>query len=251
LRQSPYSTPIHTGIAYADNYLIDFKFGIIMDVEASRAIRQAEVGAARTMIERTEARFEIKPDWLAADTAYGSAPNLDWLVNDKHIAPYIPVIDKSKRSDGIFSREDFSYDAERDCYTCPAGKTLTTTGKLVNGGATLLYRARGHDCAPCPLKSRCCPKEPVRKIPRDVNEAARDVARALTRTEAYAQTRRDRKKVEMLFARLKRILRLGRLRLRGPRGAQFEFTLAAIAQNLRRLAKLAARPPDMTAECVA
>lgn len=60
-----------------------------MDVEASRAIRQAEVGAARTMIERTEDRFEIKPNWLAADTAYGSAPNLDWLVNDKDIAPYI------------------------------------------------------------------------------------------------------------------------------------------------------------------
>jgi hypothetical protein len=84
-----------------------------------------------------------------------------------------------------------------------------------------------------------------------VNEAARDVARALTRTEAYVQTRRDRKKVEMLFAHLKRILRLGRLRLRGPRGAQFEFTLAAIAQNLRRLAKLAVHPPDMTAACVA
>jgi transposase len=237
--------------AYADNYLIDIKFGIIMDVEASRAIRQAEVGASRTMIERTEARFGITPDWLAADTAYGSASNLDWLVNDKAIAPYIPVIDKSKRTDGTFSREDFSFDVERNVYTCPAGKTLTTTGKLVNGGATLLYRARGHDCAPCPLKSRCCPKEPVRKIPRDVNEAARDVARALTRTEAYAQTRRDRKKVEMLFAHLKRILRLGRLRLRGPRGAQFEFTLAAIAQNLRRLAKLAARPPDIAAECVA
>jgi hypothetical protein len=62
---------------------------------------------------------------------------------------------------------------------------------------------------------------------------------------------RDRKKVEMLFAHLKRILRLGRLRLRGPRGAQFEFTPAAIVQNLRRLAKLAARPPDMTGECVA
>ena len=230
--------------AYADNYLIDIKFGIIMDVEASRAIRQAEVGASRTMIERTEARFGITPDWLAADTAYGSASNLDWLVNDKAIAPYIPVIDKSKRTDGTFSREDFSFDVERNVYTCPAGKTLTTTGKLVNGGATLLYRARGHDCAPCPLKSRCCPKEPVRKIPRDV-------ARALTRTEAYAQTRRDRKKVEMLFAHLKRILRLGRLRLRGPRGAQFEFTLAAIAQNLRRLAKLAARPPDIAAECVA
>ena len=116
--------------AYADNYLIDVKFGIIMDVEASRAIRQAEVGASRTMIERTEATFGIKPEWLAGDTAYGSAPNLDWLVNTKDIAPYIPVIDKSQREDGTFSREDFIYDAERNTYTCPAGKTLTTTGHV-------------------------------------------------------------------------------------------------------------------------
>ena len=118
--------------AYADNYLIDVKFGIIMDVEASRAIRQAEVGAAKTMIERTEERFGLKPERLAADTAYGSAANLNWLVNEKQIAPHIPVIDKSKREDGTFSREDFTFDKARDIYTCPAGKILTTTGRIVN-----------------------------------------------------------------------------------------------------------------------
>ena len=90
--------------AYADNYLIDVKFGIIMDVKATRAIRQAEVGAAKTMIERTEERFDIKPAYLAADTAYGSAETLNWIVNEKRIAPHIPVIDKSKREDGTFSR---------------------------------------------------------------------------------------------------------------------------------------------------
>ena len=116
--------------AYADNYLIDVKFGIIMDVEASRAIRQAEVGASRTMIERTEATFGIKPQWLAADTAYGSAANLDWLVNEQKVAPYIPVIDKSQRDDGTFSREEFIFDKERNIYICPANKALTTTGRL-------------------------------------------------------------------------------------------------------------------------
>ena len=86
---------------------------------------------------------------------------------------------------------------------------------------------------------------------RDVNEDARDIARALAKTEAFARSRRDRKRVEMLFAHLKRILRLGRLRLRGPCGAQDEFTLAAIAQNLRRLAKLVARPPPALDACLA
>jgi len=230
--------------AYADNYLIDVKFGVIMDVEASRAIRQAEVGASKTMIERTEERFDIKPEWLAADTAYGSGANLNWLVKDKKIAPHVPVIDKSNRDDGTFSREDFTFDKERNVYICPAGKILTTTGRLVNDGeTTLLYFASVLDCRSCLLRARCCPKMPARRIPRSIYEEARDVARALAKTKAFAQSRRDRKRVEMLFAHLKRILRLGRLRLRGPRGAQFEFTLAAIAQNLRRLAKLVARPP--------
>src|SRR5499425_33448 len=94
--------------AYANNYLIDVKFGVIIDVEASRAIRQAEVGAAKTMIDRTEERFGLKPDRLAADTAYGSAPTLHWLVDQRNIAPHIPVIDKSKREDGTLSREDFT-----------------------------------------------------------------------------------------------------------------------------------------------
>jgi transposase len=236
--------------AYSDNYLIDVKFGVIMDVEASRAIRQAEVGAAKTMIDRTEERFGLKPERLAADTAYGSAATLNWLVNDKKIAPHIPVIDKSKREDGTFSREDFTFDQERDIYTCPAGKTLTTTRKVVNDDQ-LLYRASKLDCDPCPFKMRCCPKEPARKIPRSIHEDARDAARSLAGTEAFERSRHERKRVEMLFAHLKRILRLGRLRLRGPCGAQFEFTLAAIAQNLRRLAKLVARPPPAAAACVA
>ena len=234
--------------AYADNYLIDVKFGVIVDVEASRAIRQAEVGAAKTMIERTEERFGLKPERLAADTAYGSGANLNWLVKDKKIAPHIPVIDKSKRDDGTFNREDFTFDKERNVYTCPAGKILTTTGRLVNDGeTTLLYLASVLDCRSCLLRARCCPNMPARRIPRSIYEEARDVARALAKTKAFEQSRRDRKRVEMLFAHLKRILRLGRLRLRGPRGAQFEFTLAAIAQNLRRLAKLVARPPPVTA----
>ena len=237
--------------AYSDNYLVDVKSGIIMDVEASRAIRQAEVGAAKIMIERTEQRFDIKPTRLAADTAYGSGATLNWLVKDKKIAPHIPVIDKSNREDGTFSREDFIFDKQRNVYTCPAGKLLTTTGKLVNDGETLLYCASMSDCRQCPLKERCCPNMPRRRIPRSIYEEARDVARALAKTEAFEQSRHDRKRVEMLFAHLKRIFRLGRLRLRGPRGAQFEFTLAAIAQNLRRLAKLVVRPPPAAEACFA
>src|SRR5262249_62380543 len=83
----------------------------------------------------------------------------------------------------------------------------------------LLYRASKYDCDACSLKPRCCPKEPARKVPRSIHEGARDMARDIAKTDAYRTSRRERKKVEMLFAHLKRILRLDRLRLRGPRTA--------------------------------
>jgi len=172
---------------------------------------------------------------------------LNWLVEEKQIAPHIPVVDKSKRADGTFSREDFRYNDAADAYTCPAGMILSTSGTIVNDGTTLLYLASTRDCTPCPLKARCCPKTPFRRVPRSIYERARDVARSLAGTEAFEQSRHDRKRIEMRFAHLKRILRLGRLRLRGPRGAQDEFTLAAIAQNLRRLAKLITHPPPLPA----
>src|SRR5438552_16894728 len=236
--------------AYADNYLVDVTFGVIVDVEASRAIRQAEVGAAKTMIDRTVQRLGLKPQRLAADSAYGSAATLNWIVNEKKIAPHIPVIDKSVREDGTFSRGDFTFDKERNVYVCPMGKLLKTTGRIL-AEHKFRYIASTRDCGPCPLKSKCCPNTPARMIPRDINEDARDVARALAGTNAFEQSRRDRKRVEMLFAHLKRIFRLSRLRLRGPCGAQDEFTLAAIAQNLCRLAKLVARAPPLAATCVA
>lgn len=232
-------------LAYATNYLIDTENAVILDVEATRAIRQAEVGASRTMLDRVEERWGLKPQWVAADSAYGSASNLAWLVKEKQIAPHIPVFSKSQRTDGTWSREDFTWDSENDRYICPEGKALVqyhrtyaTPRTGVDRDGCRRYRATMKDCSVCPSKPICCPNAPARKIPRDVNEDSRDIARAIAKTPEYERSRHRRKKVEMLFAHLKRILHLGRLRLRGPSGARDEFLLAATAQNLRKLAKL-------------
>jgi hypothetical protein len=189
------------------------------------------------MLDRAGKRLGLTPARLAADTAYGTAPILKWLT-DRSIEPHIPVWDKSRRDDGTFSRSDFTYDAVHDIYTCPGGKTLRTTGK-VHDGRTLLYRARKADCDACSLKPRCCPKTPMRRVPRDIDEDVRDRVRALAKTETFERSCRERKQVEMLFAHLKRILKLDRLRLRGLDGARDEVLLAATAQNLRKLAKYA------------
>ena len=231
--------------AYATNYLIDLKHAVIVDVEASTAVRPAELTAARTMIERVQDRHDLHPDRLAADTAYGSAEMLEWLVNDQGIAPHIPIIDKSGRTDGTFSRADFIYDPAADLYRCPGGKELKQYRRAFRADHpatppddTYRYRASKIDCDACALKPDCCPNGPARKVTRSIHEDARDVARDIARTDAYVTSRRERKKVEMLFAHLKRILRLDRLRLRGPCGARDEFLLAATAQNLRKMARL-------------
>ena len=232
--------------AYCANYLIDVDHGIIVDVEATTAIRQAEVTAARRMIERTMARFDLYPERLAGDAAYGSPRCSAGSCMSAGSSRMSPVFDKSKRTDGTFSRADFTYDHQGDVYVCPAGKLLICKGTVVNDNQ-LLYRASKYDCDVCRLKPRCCPKEPARKVPRSIHEGARDLARDIAKTDAYRSSRRQRKKVEMLFAHLKRILRLDRLRLRGPCGARDEFLLAATAQNLRKLAKLITPPTPLPA----
>jgi len=233
--------------AYSTNYLIDVDHAIIVDVEATTAIRQAEVLAAKRMIERSIDRFDLYPSRLLGDSAYGSGEMLGWLVDEHGIAPHVSVFDKSVRNDGTFSREEFTYDHQRNIYSCPGGKPLTTTGTLVNDGATILYCASKHDCQACALKSRCCPKSPARRVPRSIYEGARDMARQIAKSWEGRTSRRLRKKVEMLFAHLKRILKLDRLRLRGPNGARDEFILAATAQNLRKLAKLIPMPIPVAA----
>jgi len=222
--------------AYSTNYLIDIDAGIIVDVEATPANRSDEVNSTKTMIDRVEERFNVKPHHLIGDTAYGTAPMLSWMIEDKQIEPHVPVWGKSKRDDGTFSNSDFTFDPDLDRYTCPMGNHLNTTGRATSDNY-ILYRSKNLECIDCPAKSICCPKTPNRKISRSIHEQSRDVARALSKTDAYKQSRKDRKKVEMLFAHLKRILKLDRLRLRGLSGAQDEFLLAATAQNLRRMAQ--------------
>ncbi len=230
--------------AYSTNYLIDLKDGIIVDVEASAVNKSAEVDATRTMIDRVENKFDIRPERLVGDTNYGSAAMLGWLVEEKQIEPHVPVLDKSVRTDGTFSRSDFAWNEAANEYRCPADKALRCDRRPFKNPRTritkadaIVYRASLLDCAVCPRKVDCCPNELTRKIARSLHENARDVARRIAETDAYRQSRKERKKVEMLFAHLKRILKMDKLRLRGFSGAQDEFLLAATAQNLRRMAK--------------
>jgi transposase len=237
--------------AYSTNYLVDVRAGVIVDVEATSAHRIKEVDATRTMIDRVERRFAIKPSRLIGDMAYGTAELLAWMVNYKAIEPHVPVWGATRRAEEVLPNSDFTWHAKTDEYRCPQGHVLRSNWRpfknartYITKADTIIYRSSQSDCAICPIKALCCPNTLIRKITRSVHEPARDVARAVAKTRLYKQSRKDRKKVEMLFAHLKRIMKLDRLRLRGPSGAHDEFLLAATAQNLRRMAKrLCPSPP--------
>jgi transposase len=231
---------------YGLNYLIDIENAVIIDVEATPARTYDEVEATKTMIDRTEACFDLRPRRLAADTAYGTGKFLGWLVKEKKITPHIPVWEKGDREDGIFSRSDFIWDKRRGVYICPNGRQLKTSG-TVHDGRTLLFRASKRDCDVCPLRSKCCTRDEARKIPRDLHEDAREVARRKMKTKAFARSRDERKRVEMRFAHLKTHHGFERLRLRGLSGARDEFHLAAIVQNLKTLGLRLVRPPPSLA----
>jgi hypothetical protein len=226
---------------YSLNYLVDLEGPVILDVEATPTRISKEVDATETMIERTEERFELKPDYLAGDVAYGTGEMLGWLV-DHDIDPHIPVWDQSEvSSKGKFPRTEFAYDKARDLYVCPGGKELKTSGTIF-GGTTIKYIAKRSDCARCPLKAQCTTGL-ERRISRDVNQDARDYTQSLMEAEPYWESRTERKKIETLFGEAKQILSMVRLRLRGLTGARDEFLLTATVQNLKRLANHTSRPP--------
>ncbi len=236
--------------AYATNYLIDLDHAVIVDVEASTAVRPAEVTAACTMIERAQERFGLWPERLAADSAYGSAENArtGWSTSAGS-SRTSRCSTSPQREDGTFSRADFAYDHAADLYRCPAGKELKQHRRGLRidhpRGSTGRHHALpGQQGRLRRLRSQAAllPRHPGPQGTRSIHEGARDMARDIAKTDAYVTSRRQRKKVEMLFAHLKRILRLDRLRLRGPNGARDEFLLAATAQNLRKLAKLVPVP---------
>jgi Transposase DDE domain len=233
------------GFAYGTNYLIDTRRAIIVDVEATPARWTAEVAATKTMLERTHDCFGLKPKRLAADAAYGSGLMIGRLMRHQ-IEPHIPLLDREHQTNGFFTRANFTFDAQANVFVCPGGKQLKSTG-LVREDGTVPYFANIKDCRTCALKPRCT-KGSKLIVTRNLFEAQREHVRALRGTEALERSARERRKIEMWFAHLKRNLNFRRLRLPGITGASDEFLLAATVQNLKKLVRfMGDRPPIPTA----
>jgi len=222
---------------YALNILIDTPSGVALDVQATPARHAAEVDAGRDMLARAAEKFDYWPKRVAADAAYGSAVFLAF-VRDRGALPHIPVLERSEQTKGKFPREAFTFDRERDCFTCPDGKVLAYRAFDEPTGVRC-YRASSVDCGRCALRKKCTTGK-FRGVSRMNDEEARDLARAESRTGLFKRSMRLRRGVERLFADAKSRRGLARLHLRGLRGAEEEFLIGAAVLNLLLLA----RPPQ-------
>ena len=225
---------------YFSNYLVDTDRAIIIDVEATPARIAQEIRATKTMLGRVNETHGLQPQRLTADKAYGTGPFLGWLW-DRKIIPHIPVLDRQHQTGGLLRREAFTFDPTNNHYICPQGKILKHRTARTETRIHI-YRSTASDCQSCPIRPQCT-RGAKRTLSVPFDEDARQHAMALQNTDAYRQSRRSRKKVEMLFAHMKQHLRFTRLKLRGLAGAAEEFLFVATVQNLRRLVQL---KPDET-----
>jgi transposase len=220
---------------YFNNYLIDTDHAVIVDVEATPARLSQEIIATKAMLERVEQTHHLRPEKLAADKAYGTGPFLGWL-SKRTIIPHIPVLDRQHQTDGLLPREVFIFDPDKNHYTCPQDKVLKHCTARTDSPIHI-YRATEGDCKACPIRQQCT-RGKQRSLSVPFDESTRHEVRALQDTEDFQNSRRLRKKVEMLFAHMKQQFRFTRLKLRGLAGATEEFLLIATVQNLRRLVRL-------------
>ena len=201
---------------------------------------------ARRMLARVKERFGICAEGVGADKAYGSGEFLAWLL-ERSIQPYIPVIDRRHQTHRHFTRDQFQYDQVENVFRCPQGQTLRYRG-MDHQAQGYLYQTAESQCRGCPVKKRCTGGS-TRRIFVHWHEPARQTARELAQTPAYACSKRERNKIEALFSELKLRVGLRRVRLRRLWNVAEQFYLAATAQNLKRLVRFLAQREPVPVRC--
>src|SRR5579864_5609523 len=231
-------TPARLG--YYDNYLVDNHSCVIVGVQATAARMSQETVAAQDMLTRFAQWQGEVPSSLGSDATYGNGEFLQWLL-DRGITPYMRTRDSALRKNNPgYGPERFTYLPESNSYLCPAGEQLNYVGLNVRNRAHA-YIGSAKRCGACSQKSQCTSGR-YKYLAIHVHEPARQRARELANTPEFANAQQQRKKVEALFAELKNLIGLRRLRLRRLRFVREQFFLAAAAQNIKRLVRFLSRP---------
>jgi transposase len=233
-------TPARLG--YYDNYLVDNNSCVIVGVQATAARMSQETVAAQDMLTRFTQWQGREPESVAADTTYGNGEFLQWLA-ERSITPYMRTRDNALRKNNPgYGPERFTFLPESNSYRCPAGEQLNYVGLNVRNRAQA-YIGSAKRCGACPQKAECT-RGRYKYLAIHIHESARQRARELVNTPAFAQAQRQRKKVEALFAELKNQIGLRRLRLRRMKFVREQFFLAAVAQNIKRLVRFLSQPTE-------
>ncbi|HEY7115845.1 MAG TPA: IS1182 family transposase [Tepidisphaeraceae bacterium] len=223
----------HTHLGYHDHYVVD---GGKVRIILMALVTPAEVQdnqPALDLLWRARFRWKLHPRQVVADAKYGTVENIV-AIEDQHIRAYVPLSAVGQRA-GMFSEEDFRYDAEADAYHCPGGQVVRF---LSQSDVThrRIYQAPAAACKTCALRARCTTSPRGRRLSRSLDEAYRDRVRGYHTTEPYAKAMRKRQVWgEPLFAEAKAWHGLRRFRLRRLEKVNGEALLIAAGQNLKRL----------------
>jgi transposase len=237
-------TPARLG--YYDNYLVDNHSCVIVGVQATAARMSQETVAAQDMLARFAEWQGRDPESVVADATYGNGEFLQWLM-ERGITPYMRTRDSALRKNNpLYGPERFTYLPASNSYLCPAGEQLNYVGLNVRNRA-YAYIGSGKRCGACSQKAQCT-RGRYKYLAIHMHEPARQRARDLSNTPAFTSAQRERKKVEALFAELKNLIGLRRLRLRRMKFVREQFFLAAAAQNLKRLVRFLSQPTAPTVE---
>jgi hypothetical protein len=193
-------------LGYYDNYLVDNHSCVIVGVQATAARMSQETVAAQDMIARFAEWQGRNPESVVADATYGNGEFLQWLM-ERDITPYMRTRDSALRKNNpLYGPERFTYLPESNSYLCPAGEQLHYVGLNVRNRAHA-YIGSGKRCGACSQKAQCT-RGRYKYLAIHMHEPARQRARDLANTPAFASAQRERKKVEALFAELKNLIGL-------------------------------------------
>lgn len=251
----PDASPMHqkkkgaSRLGYQTHYVVDGgKARVVLDV----LVAPAEVNESLPMLEllfRNRFRWRLSPRSVTGDAAYGTRENVAAL-EEAGIRAYVALPEQGGRT-GLFTIEDFVYDAERDLYTCPSGETLHRLGRDYKGGY-VRYGAKPSSCDGCHLKGQCTNSTKGRWLSRGLGEEYLERVRAYRDTEPYRKALRKRAVwVEPLFAEAKEWHGFRRFRLRGLEKVNAEALMIASGQNVKRLVAFGAKSPRRAAQAAA
>jgi transposase len=221
------------GVCYNGQIAVDPKHHLIVAQDVTNEVNDREQLAV--MARAAKEALGVEALEVVADCGYHNATKVK-ACEEAKITAYVPAVESSKNANkGLYTKLDFTYDAERDAYRCPAGQSLVFLTQSRDKGQEVRYYANTEACRGCPQRAQCTSsKKEGRRISRRVDEPWAEAMEE--RVKARPELQQQRKcVVEHPFGTMKRAIDFGYFLLKGLQKVRGEFSLMTLAYNLRRV----------------